>query len=102
MKNRESQKVFKIVSSPYGGLVPKSSLRNTPVCGQIGLQCLSVAVVMSSDIYIQSATLNGKPYTRNYITHQDIVNGGVMEFVMGDEPNKEWGAGAENCPPEVM
>ena len=54
------------------------------------------------NIYIQSATLNGKPYTRNYITHQDIVNGGVMEFVMGDEPNKEWGAGAENCPPEVM
>ncbi|MFR0908939.1 MAG: hypothetical protein ACLSGO_15160 [Lachnospiraceae bacterium] len=26
MKNRESQKIFKIVSSPYGGLVPKSSL----------------------------------------------------------------------------
>lgn len=49
MKNRESQKVFKIVSSPYGGLVPKSSLRNTPVYGQIELQCLSVAVVLSSD-----------------------------------------------------
>ena len=49
LKNRESQKIFKIVSSPYGGLVPKSSLRNTPVCGQIGLQCLSVAVVLSSD-----------------------------------------------------
>ena len=44
-----AQKIFKIVSSPYGGLVPKSSLRNTPVCGQIGLQCLSVAVVLSSD-----------------------------------------------------
>lgn len=27
----------------------KSSLRNTPVCGQIELQCLSVAVVLSSD-----------------------------------------------------
>ena len=54
------------------------------------------------NIYIQSATLNGKPYTRNYITHQDIVNGGVMEFVMGDKPNKEWGAAAEDCPPTVI
>ena len=54
------------------------------------------------NIYIQSAMLNGKPYTRNYITHQDIVNGGVMEFVMGDEPNKEWGTAAEDCPPEVI
>ena len=51
------------------------------------------------NIYIQSATLNGKPYTRNYITHQDIVNGGVMKFVMGDKPNKEWGTAAEDCPP---
>ena len=54
------------------------------------------------NIYIQSATLNGKPYTRNYITHQDILNGGVMEFVMGPEPNKEWGARPEDCPPDVM
>ena len=54
------------------------------------------------NIYIQSATLNGKPYTRNYITHQDIVNGGVMEFVMGDKPNKEWGTAAEDCPPTVI
>lgn len=54
------------------------------------------------NIYIQSATLNGKPYTCNYITHQDIVDGGVMEFVMGAEPNEEWGARPEDCPPDVM
>lgn len=54
------------------------------------------------NIYIQSATLNGKPYTRNYITHQDILDGGVMEFVMGPEPNKEWGARPEDCPPDVV
>ena len=48
------------------------------------------------------AKLNGKPYTRNYITHQDIVNGGVMKFVMGDKPNKEWGTAAEDCPPTVI
>jgi predicted alpha-1,2-mannosidase len=43
------------------------------------------------NIYIRSVTLNGKPYTRHYITHQDILDGGMMEFVMSDEPNREWG-----------
>lgn len=37
------------------------------------------------NIYIRSVTLNGEPYTHHYITHQDIMNGGVMEFVMTDE-----------------
>ncbi|WP_300697887.1 GH92 family glycosyl hydrolase [uncultured Bacteroides sp.] len=58
--------------------------------------------VSEKNIYIQSATLDGKPYTRNYLTHQDIRNGGVMEFVMGAEPNKEWGTHQEDCPPDVM
>ncbi|SHE88870.1 GH92 family glycosyl hydrolase [Dysgonomonas macrotermitis] len=54
------------------------------------------------NIYIQSATLNGKPYTRNYITHQDIMNGGTMEFVMGDKPNTGWGTRPEDCPPDMI
>lgn len=41
--------------------------------------------------YIQSAKLNGKPYNKCYIHHQEIVNGGTLEFVMGAEPNKSWG-----------
>lgn len=41
----------------------------------------------SNNVYIQSATLNGVPYTKNYITHADIVNGGVLEFNMSDKPN---------------
>lgn len=40
------------------------------------------------NIYIQSATLNGKPLERNYITYGEIVNGGTLHFVMGPEPNK--------------
>ena len=54
------------------------------------------------NIYIQSARLNGQPYTHNYLTHQDIVNGGLLELVMGAEPNKAWGARPEDCPPDVM
>jgi len=41
----------------------------------------------SSNVYIQSATLNGAPYTKNYITHADIINGGLLEFTMSDKPN---------------
>ncbi len=41
--------------------------------------------------YIQSATLNGKPYNRCEISHNDIVNGGKLVYVMGPEPNKDWG-----------
>jgi putative alpha-1,2-mannosidase len=33
--------------------------------------------------------LNGKPYKKNYITHKDIVAGGVIEFTMGKLPNKK-------------
>jgi predicted alpha-1,2-mannosidase len=41
--------------------------------------------------YIQLATLNGKPLDRSWITHEEIVKGGELVFVMGKEPNKEWG-----------
>jgi len=37
--------------------------------------------------YIQSMTLNGKPYTALYINHLDIVKGGKLHIVMGDMPN---------------
>lgn len=42
-----------------------------------------------SDIYIRSMKLNGKKYTRTSITHQDIINGGTLEFVMSDKPNRQ-------------
>jgi putative alpha-1,2-mannosidase len=35
--------------------------------------------------YVQSISLNGKPYTKEYITQKDIMNGGKLVFVMGDQ-----------------
>ena len=32
--------------------------------------------------YVESITLNGEPYTKNYITHEDILNGGTLLFKM--------------------
>lgn len=41
--------------------------------------------------YIQSATLNGKPYNHCYINHEDIIAGGELHFVLGSKPNRRWG-----------
>jgi predicted alpha-1,2-mannosidase len=37
-------------------------------------------------IYIQSATLNGKPYAKPYFTHADLVHGAHVAFTMGSRP----------------
>ncbi|WP_161889100.1 GH92 family glycosyl hydrolase [Pontibacter russatus] len=50
------------------------------------------------NVYIQSATLNGKPYSHNYIRHQDIANGGVLRFEMGSKPATDRGTREEDKP----
>lgn len=50
------------------------------------------------NVYIQNATLNGKVHTRNYIHYSDIVNGGVLEFQMGNQPEKTRGTAKEDRP----
>ena len=45
-----------------------------------------------NNFYIQSAKLNGVPYSKSYITHSDILNGGELTFTMGPVPNKDWGS----------
>jgi len=39
--------------------------------------------------YIQEVKLNGKALDRIFITHQEIMDGGTLEFTMAAEPNKE-------------
>lgn len=45
----------------------------------------------SDDIYIQSATLNGEPLDRYWISHEEITSGGTLTLEVGPEPNKGWG-----------
>lgn len=42
------------------------------------------------NIYIQNAVLNGKPYHKCYLTHDDIVRGGKLILTMG-ACSTEWG-----------
>ena len=44
--------------------------------------------VNTTNIYIQKIVLNGKIYKKNFISHSDIEQGGLLEFFMGKSPNK--------------
>lgn len=48
--------------------------------------------------FIKSARLNGKLLNRSFITHDDIINGGTLTFVMSNKPNEHWGVEAKNRP----
>ena len=45
-----------------------------------------------NNVYIQSATLNGQPFSRPYLTHADIQRGGILRLLMGKKPNTAWGS----------
>jgi predicted alpha-1,2-mannosidase len=57
--------------------------------------------VSSENFYVQSVTLNRKRLERAWITHQEIVSGGILEFTMGPAPNMQWASSAANLPPSM-
>ena len=48
--------------------------------------------------YIQSMTINGKPYTRNYLEHNLLTQGCDIHCVMGERPNTKRGIGKQDVP----
>jgi predicted alpha-1,2-mannosidase len=48
--------------------------------------------------YVQSVRINGKPYTKLYVTHNQLVDGCVIEFEMGAKPNKKRGLALQDKP----
>lgn len=54
--------------------------------------------VSEENFYIQSATLNGEKYTRSFISHDDLMKGGELVFIMGSKPSQSWGTGEGNEP----
>jgi putative alpha-1,2-mannosidase len=38
--------------------------------------------------YVKSVKLNGKPVDRFYLTHAELLEGGVLEFIMAPRPNR--------------
>lgn len=50
------------------------------------------------NIYIDSMTFNGQEYTKTYLQHADLHQGGVIEIRMTDKPNTSRGVNAEDFP----
>ena len=53
------------------------------------------------NIYIQSATLNGKPWDKPWFSHAEIAGGGKLVLEMGAKPNKKWGSAPGDAPPSM-
>ena len=54
------------------------------------------------NVYIQSASLNGKPLAHSWLTHDQITAGGTLRLEMGPKPNLEWGRAQDARPPATM
>jgi predicted alpha-1,2-mannosidase len=52
--------------------------------------------------YIQSAKLNGGNLDKVYLTHEEIVRGGELNFQMGSAPNEKWAVKETSRPPSAM
>ena len=54
------------------------------------------------NVYIKEVQLNGKKLDRLWITHDEIVSGGTLEFVMSDVPNYKLGTNKKSLPPNPL
>ncbi|RHO71727.1 glycoside hydrolase family 92 protein [Alistipes sp. AF48-12] len=77
----------------------------TPIFGEMsvkhpnGVLTIRANGVSRENCYIQSVTLNGAPYSKNWLRHEDLFGGNAtLAFEMGPEPNKNWGSSPEDLP----
>ena len=52
----------------------------------------------ASNFYIQDLKVNGQEYTKNYFSHDTLMNGATIDIQMGSEPNQSRGIGADDAP----
>ena len=52
----------------------------------------------AANVYVRDASLNGQPYTKNWIAHSTILRGGEFKLTMGAEPNKNKGVSVADYP----
>ena len=54
--------------------------------------------VSDTNRYVKAVKLNGQPVNRLYLTHEELLQGGTLEFTMGKTPNKRRGTAANDKP----
>ena len=52
--------------------------------------------------YIHAASLNGKPFNKIFLTHDQITAGGEIKFEMTSFPDYLWAVGEKDRPPALM
>ena len=48
------------------------------------------------NIYVESLKVNNQPYSKNWLNHQELMKGAVLNFDMKAQPNKERGSQAKD------
>jgi predicted alpha-1,2-mannosidase len=72
-------------------LFDRVTLRLDPKFTKGGTFTIAAKNNSPENVYIQSATLNGKPLNRCWLDYKEIVAGGLLELNLGPTPNKNWG-----------
>lgn len=85
-----------LITPPY---FRKVSIRNS-VTGKVATVKIINFDPSYKSIYIQSATLNGKHWTNNWISHDFFLNGGVLELTLGSTESS-WGTQVADLPPSL-
>ena len=81
---------YYLITSPY--------FKQTVIHMENGKNFKLIARNLSDkNVFIKSATLNGKPFNQAWIEHEDIANGGELIFEMDSKSSKSWGV--SNLPP---
>ena len=52
-------------------------------------------------VYVDKVFINGKPYTKSYITWEDVKDGINLQFVMSTKPNKKWAVSSHDIAPSL-
>jgi predicted alpha-1,2-mannosidase len=78
-----------VIGSP---LVTRATIRLDPRYYRGGTFQILAPNASRQNCYVQSATLDGRPLDRPWITQEEIARGGTLELDMGLLPNKAWGA----------
>ena len=86
------------ISSPA---FEKITIHLNPVYYSGGEIVIEAPGTTNGNVYIQSAKWNNKVLRRCWLPHDELVQGGTLELVMGRQPNQSWSSGPDDAPPSM-
>ena len=63
--------------------------------------CVTTKNWSKKAVYVDKVFINGKPYTKSYITWEDVKDGINLQFVMSTKPNKRWAVSSHDIAPSL-